>query len=224
MLFRELNRLNIDFIQTAKGVINLMRDPGQTESVHDIEDGLLQAKSTQVAMEYIQSRPGVQPLVEERYLAPPPNLDLLIELPPDSLGYTYASYLREEGFDPNFYRPLEVEDDTTYLLLRLRQTHDLWHLITGFTTDVVGELGLQAFILAQTRRPMAVVLLAGGLLKTLIQSPEQMEKLLDRIAVGYRMGAKAKPLIAQKWEENWEKSISQWRTELGVELAEVYTP
>jgi len=48
--------------------------------------------------------------------------------------------------------------------------------------------------------------------------------LLDRIAVGYRMGAKAKPFLAQKWEENWEKPISQWRRELGVELAEVYTP
>ncbi|ERT07229.1 hypothetical protein M595_2778 [Lyngbya aestuarii BL J] len=224
MLFRELQSLNIDFFQTAKGFINLLRDPGQTESVHDIEDGLRQAKYTQVAIEYIQSQPGVKPLVEERYLAPPPNLDSLLELPSNSLGYTYASYLTKEGFDPNFYRTLNIEDDTTYIMLRLRQTHDIWHLITGFSTDVVGELGLQAFILAQTRRPMAIVLLAGGLLRALIKSPEEMEKLLDRIAVGYRMGAKAKPFLAQKWEENWEKPISQWRRELGVELAEVYTP
>lgn len=224
MLFRELRNLNIDFFQTAKGIINLVRDPGKTESVHDIEDGLRQAKYTQVAMEYIRSQPGVESLVEERYLAPSPNLESLIQLPPDSLGYTYASYLKQEGFDPNFYRKLEVENDTTYIMLRLRQTHDIWHLVTGFSTDVVGELGLQAFILAQTRRPMAIVLLAGGLLRALIQSPEDMEKLLDRIAVGYRMGAKAKPFLAQKWEENWEKSISQWRRNLGVELAEVYTP
>jgi ubiquinone biosynthesis protein Coq4 len=37
-------------------------------------------------------------------------------------------------------------DDTSYLLLRLRQTHDLWHVVTGFSTNVPGELGLKAFV------------------------------------------------------------------------------
>ncbi|MGB3509512.1 MAG: Coq4 family protein [Microcoleaceae cyanobacterium] len=106
------------------------------------------------------------------------------------MGYTYASYLLETKFNPNFYRKLEAKDNTRYILLRLRQTHDIWHLVTGFGTDVVGELGLQAFMLAQTRRPMSVVLIAGGLLKILLQCPNDLEHLLNSIAMGYRMGAK----------------------------------
>ena len=69
---------------------------------------------------------------------------------------------------------IAVQDDASYILLRLRQTHDIWHLITGFGTDVAGELGLKAFELAQTRRPMALVLLTFGLLKALIKTPDAL--------------------------------------------------
>ncbi|WP_268964580.1 Coq4 family protein [Nostoc sp. CMAA1605] len=61
-------------------------------------------------------------------------------------------------------------------------------------------------------------------MRTLINAPEQMDNLLTQIAIGYRMGAKAKPLIAQKWEENWDKPLSQWRSELGIEPTSVYIP
>jgi ubiquinone biosynthesis protein COQ4 len=47
---------------------------------------------------------------------------------------------------------------------------------------------------------LPIVLLAGGLLKTLVTAPDEMESLLDRIAVGYRLGSKAKPMLAQRWE------------------------
>ncbi|WP_201800864.1 hypothetical protein [Dulcicalothrix desertica] len=33
------------------------------------------------------------------------------------------------------------------------------------------------------------------------------------------MGKNAKSLFAQRWEDNWEKSISQWRAELNVQPA-----
>lgn len=87
-------------------------------------------------------------------------------------------------------------------------------------------MGLQAFCLAQTRLPLPVVLLAGGMLKVLFTAPDELEQLLDRIAVGYRLGARAKPLLAQKWEEHWEKSLTQWRAELDidVELVGRYLP
>jgi ubiquinone biosynthesis protein Coq4 len=32
------------------------------------------------------------------------------------------------------------------------------------------------------------------------------------------MGKTAKSLFAQKWEEGWEKPLSQWRAELRIEL------
>lgn len=224
MFLKDRQLRNIDYIQTIKGVVTLLRDPGQTDSIYDVEEGLRNIKAAQLSVEFLKSKPEVAAIIAERYLAPEPDMEALLKLPKESLGYAYASYLTEAGFDPNFYRKIAVVDDVSYVFLRIRQSHDIWHIITDMKTDVIGELGLKGFELAQTRRPMSIILLAGGLLRTLLSSPEDLNLLLDRIAVGYRMGAKAKPFLAQKWEENWEKPLSEWRAELGVELAPVYVP
>ncbi|MEH2137623.1 Coq4 family protein [Nostoc sp.] len=93
----------------------------------------------------------------------------------------------------------------------------MWHVVTGFKTDGLGELGLKAFELAQTRRNLAVFLVGGGLLSILVKAPDVLPNLLEQIAVGYTMGSKAKPLLAQKWEEHWDKPLLEWRTELGID-------
>lgn len=224
MLSVPLPRLNLEFLTTLKGFISIIKDPGQTESVFDIVEGMRNTEASKLAVEYVKSQPEVAQIVEERYLSPTPNLDELMQLPQGSLGYEYAAALKAAGFDPDFYRKIEVTDDLSYIMLRVRQSHDIWHTITGFSTDVPGELGLQAFSLAQTHLPLPIILIAGGLLKSLLKSPSELEKLLDRIAVGYRMGRKAKPFLGQKWEENWEKPVSEWRAELGVEPTPVYVP
>ena len=217
-------RQNLDFLSTLKGVVTLLRDPAQTESVYDVEDGLRHTKATELAVEYVKSKPNVAALFQERYLAPAVNLEDLLKLPTESLGYSYAIYIKDSGFDPNFYRLLKVEDDISYFLLRMRQTHDIWHIVAGFSTDVFGELGLKAFELAQTHRTMSAVLIAGGLLSTLFKHPEDLDKLLEQIAIGYRLGAKAKPFFAKKWEENWERPLLEWQQELGIEPTKEYVP
>ncbi len=215
---------NLDFLSTLKAVVSLLKDPGQTESVYDVEDGLRSTKATQLAVEFVKSKPRVAEIFQERYIAPPVDLEALIQLPQSSLGYAYGAYIKNSGFDPNFYRSLKVEDDISYFLLRMRQTHDIWHIVAGFGTDVAGELGLKAFELAQTHRTMSAVLIAGGLLSTLFKHPEELDNLLEQIAIGYRLGAKANPFFAQKWEENWERSLLDWQQELGVEPTKVYVP
>ena len=217
-------RQNLDFLSTLKGVVTLLRDPAQTDSVYDVEDGLRHTKATELAVEYVKSKPNVAALFQERYLAPAVNLEDLLKLPTESLGYSYAIYIKDSGFDPNFYRLLKVEDDRSYFLLRMRQTHDIWHIVAGFSTDVFGELGLKAFELAQTHRTMSAVLIAGGLLSTLFKHPEDLDKLLEQIAIGYRLGAKAKPFFAKKWEENWERPLLEWQQELGIEPTKEYVP
>ncbi|NJR40171.1 MAG: hypothetical protein HC781_16785 [Leptolyngbyaceae cyanobacterium CSU_1_4] len=218
MKFQDLLGRQRDVLSTLKGAMTLIRDPEKTDSVYDIEDGLQHIEATRLAVEFAKTQPGVTPLFSERYLAPPPDIAALLQLPPESLGYAYASYITKAGFDPNFYRKAEVTDDTTYFLMRMRQTHDIWHIVTNFGVDVMGELGLKAFELAQVRRPLAAMLVAGSVIETLLKKPAAMDKLLDVIPAGYRMGIQAQPLLAQKWEEDWEKPLSEWRSQLGIEL------
>ncbi len=217
MRIADLRRFNLDNLIVLKGVLSLVKDPTQTESVYDIEDGMKHSEAMEVATQYMLAEPEIKALAQEKYLAPLPDIPQLLQCPEGSLGRAYATYISTSGFDPAFYRSMSIDDDTSYLLLRLRQTHDIWHVVTGFSTDVPGELGLKAFELAQTRRTMAGILMAGGFLKCLLQTPAELDLLLDRIALGYRMGTQAKPLLAQKWERDWDKSLTEWRSELGID-------
>lgn len=124
--------------------------------------------------------------------------------------------MKRAGLQPDFYRQLDVEDDYSYIAMRLRQTHDFWHIITGFGTDLAGEVGLHAFTLAQLRSPLAVAIIAASVTYAL-KSSSPLNLLVEKIQQGWQMGENAHPLLAQKWEEDWEKPLSQWRFDLKVE-------
>ncbi|WP_353846346.1 Coq4 family protein [Microcystis sp. M112S1] len=155
-------------------------------------------------------------MIVQRYLAASLCLETLLKLSEDSLSYHYATHLIGLNFDPNFYRFIQVNSDTDYLLLRLRQTHDIWHIVTGFGVDAMGELQLKAFELSQTRRPLTIVLLLGGLFGALFSSPLSLASLWEEIVIAYNLGKNTRPFLAQKWELAWEKSLLVWRQELAI--------
>ncbi|MGD1943218.1 MAG: Coq4 family protein [Leptolyngbyaceae cyanobacterium] len=217
-------QIDLDLLGVIRGAITLVIDPSKTSSVYDVEDGLRNRQATTLAVEFVKQHPDVAEIFASRYVATPPDLGQLLQLPEDSLGHAYATYLKTSGFEADFYRPLEVEDDVTYFLLRMRQTHDIWHLIAGFSTDVPGELGLKAFELAQTRRPLSAVLLSGGVLSAVFKSPATLGPLLEQIAIGYRLGSTAQPLLAQRWEDHWERSLEDWRSQLNLQPVSHYSP
>jgi ubiquinone biosynthesis protein COQ4 len=224
MLRGKNSKLRLDLLTTLKGTVTLLFNPSRADATPDIEDGIINLKATQLAIDYVKTVPGVMEIVQERYLTPPPDLAYLATLPSGSLGRCFAEYIQKTGFDPNYYRALPITDDTNYILTRLRQTHDIWHLVTGLGSSVNSELGLQAFCLAQIRIPLPILLIAGGLLRTLFTQPEELGLLLEQIAIGYRMGAKAKPFLAQRWEQNWDKPLDQLREYLNVTIADEYVP
>lgn len=226
MQLQKSQPLNWHYFTTLKSLLNFIKRPTNTEVVYDVEDALMRSHphAMAAAVRHMLSEPSVVAIVQERYVAPTPNLSLLLSYPPTSLGYQFAQHMTKFGLDPGFYRKVHIVDDATYLVFRTRQTHDIWHVVTGFDIDVAGEVGIKAFELAQTRRPLAGIMIAGAFLKVLLNQPQDLEKLVDSIAIGYRMGRKAKPLLAQKWEEHWEQSLEDWRSQLNLEPMPVYIP
>lgn len=134
-----------EFLSGLQGFMTFVKDPNNTESVFDIADAMGRTEAQAAAVVYLKSIPEVAQMIKERYIAPVPNMQELLNLPKDSLGYIYSSHMTEANFDPEFYRKVVIEDDFTYIVLRMRQTHDVWHTVTGFGVDVLGEIGLQAF-------------------------------------------------------------------------------
>ncbi len=104
MKFHDLRRFNLDTLIVLKGALSLMRDPQQTDSVYDIEDGMKHSAAMAAATRQMITQPEIATLAAERYLATPPDISNLLTYPQDSLGYAYAKYIDTAGFDPGFYR------------------------------------------------------------------------------------------------------------------------
>jgi ubiquinone biosynthesis protein COQ4 len=215
MLDQQLE-LSPDALKIVGGFIAFVNNPNQTEAVFDIADGLRHTDLYQQYLEHAHSQPAVAQIIKERYFAPLPDMEEILKCPQESLGYHYATEMKRTGLQPDFYRKLDVKDDYSYIAMRVRQTHDIWHIITGLGTDLASEIGLQAFTLAQTRSPLSVTLLAGTIVFAL-KSSISLNPLVEKMQKGWQMGESAKPFLAQKWEEDWEKPLSEWRADLKIE-------
>ncbi|BCL34148.1 Coq4 family protein [Nostoc sp. MS1] len=209
-------QMNFQFLTAMKGFISLLTTEGDLNAVDELSSILIHSRAFELAAETMQINPDIANLIQERYQPPVHDLEQLLQYPVDSLGYCYASTLKQSGFeriDPEII----INSDTAYIEYRWQQTHDIWHLITGFSASPLEEIGLQAFYLAQFRLPLASMLIANALISTTLLTPEDLPQLLKTIEKGWMMGLQAKPLFAQKWEESWEKPLSQWQKELNIQ-------
>lgn len=206
----------IHYLTTLRGVIGMLRNPEGTESVFDIEDGLKDIRAAEGVVTRVSKDPEVVEMMRERYLAEPVHIDELEKLPEDSLGHAFARHILDHGFDPDYYRKLDVDSDLDWVMMRMRQTHDIWHVVTGIDTSRLGEIAVKAFELSQTWRPLAAVITCGGMMRYLMKDPEQLGEAMVHISHGYQLGKLAKPFLAQKWEKDWERPLTEWRTAINL--------
>jgi ubiquinone biosynthesis protein Coq4 len=107
-----------------------------------------------------------------------------------------------------------------YIFHRVRETHDIVHVLTSFSIDAAGELGIQGFILAQIRSPLAVFFIFGGILATL-KNQLPLDKLLKSLARGFELGLQAQCVIACKLEDSWDRPLVDWQQELGLPVSQI---
>ena len=206
----------IHYLTTLRGVIGMLRNPEGTESVFDIEDGLKDIRAAEGFVERARRDPEVAALMAARHLAAPVDLESLERLPAGTLGHTFARHILDHGFDPDYYRKLDVRTDLDWVMMRMRQTHDVWHVVTGIDTSRLGEIAVKAFELAQTWRPLAAVITCGGMMRFLLKDPGQLGDVMTHISHGYQLGRHARPFLAQKWEEGWDLPLAEWRARVGL--------
>jgi ubiquinone biosynthesis protein COQ4 len=138
------------------------------------------------------------------------DLDVLAALPAGTLGHAYATFMRAHGLTPDVFdgRPADVRDDrAAFVIQRMRQTHDLWHVVTHAETDPAGEVALQAFTFAQMHAPSSGILAALGTLRSLPYTREVVRDVRDM----YRLGKHAEPLVLFPWEDHWASPLAEVR-------------
>jgi ubiquinone biosynthesis protein COQ4 len=140
------------------------------------------------------------------------DLAALGRLPPGTLGQAYSAFLKSRNLTPEvFVPPREVRDENVrYLSQRMRQTHDLWHVLTGYDTDVIGEIELQAFMYAQLATPFSLVVALFGLGRA---EPRSLALPL-RVMAAFARGKRAEPLAWRFWERHFTTPVVELRRTL----------
>ncbi len=184
---------------------------------------------------YGERYPGIQSfdtaemeaLWKERYFPPPYDLNALEKLPPNTLGYVYASHMKHHHLTPDFYIQYRKMDDEgirkffnqkiRYIRFRISQTHDVWHVLTGFDISSLGEAGLQGFYFGQFHSGFSVFIYLISLLASLAaRQYDSLEKALELFYKGYVSGKHAKFILPVKWEEHWAEDIDDVRRQYNI--------
>ncbi|MBI3558224.1 MAG: hypothetical protein HY074_18310 [Deltaproteobacteria bacterium] len=156
-------------------------------------------------------------LLAERPRLDRPTIDFsaLAALPTGTLGRAFADFYTDRGLDPDALQDLPpgVHGDEAYVALRLRQSHDLWHIVTGIGTDLTGEIELQAFTFGQLRTPSSLLLGFGGAL----QRNGKYPGLFFRALHAYRRGRRAAFFATVAWEDLFTFPLAEVQVKLLVQ-------
>ena len=141
-----------------------------------------------------------------------------METPGGVPGYLLASLVYADGF----FDSLEVSDDVRFVIERSRWHHDLFHVVTGYGTDLSSEGLLIYFMLAYEHglSVRATALTPMGIGPRFFVRPScgpRRWQVLLREAHARGMAARAVcPPTRVAWEELLPRPLDEVRRELGI--------
>lgn len=202
-------------------------DPSDTKQAFRIANALEFGAPARLTRRFRRTAHGKRVLAERRRLLDTlADRNRLAAMPEGSLGRAYLAFLDAEGItaeglvqasEEAYGRPSRDADEEL-VQQQLRDMHDLWHTLTGYKGDLLGEAAVLAFSFAQTRHPGVGFLALIGLV--LSPAPEYRQFILG----GFRRGVRAAWLPAQDWEALLARPLADVRRELGIRPVDEYLP
>lgn len=208
----------------------LIRNPDDTARVFDVIDALSGNHGERLFRRFSRTAGGIRLLAERpSLLAALSDRERLLALPIGTLGRTYADFMGREQISAEGLVQASMEGgsgpdpdlppERAWFGARLRDMHDLWHVATGYSRDLVGEASLLAFTYAQTRNPgIGFIVLTAWL-----RASGEFRFARAMIREGYRRGRAAAWLPEQVWEELLALPLVQVRARLGLGEPPVYS-
>jgi len=188
-------------------------------------------RSHQQGWDFIRSDEGQRFLREEVNI--PGSLDdhaRWADLPPNSVAQRYIAFMKREGLSaqglveesyrwaPEDQRP---QDLTEWYFSRLRDTHDLFHVLTGYGRDALGEASLLGFSYEQNHNP-GVIFIAYAGARQIKKISGTKAPLYSAVREGQRLGKAAAKLAHQDVEALMREDIDAARARLGIGKPETY--
>jgi ubiquinone biosynthesis protein COQ4 len=206
-----------DWNKARQALQKLLQNPDDTARVFEIlealrggtpERTLRRFRRTTTGRELLQRRTSLRALLSDR--------EYLSGLPAGSLGRAYLAFMDREGISADGLtqasRAAHPEEDPelSWLEERLVDSHDLWHVVTGYQGDLIGEVSLLAFSFAQTGSKGVGLLVGVGFLRG------KERGIRRQILRGLVRGLSSEWLPAVVWEDLLPRPLRVVRRELRV--------
>lgn len=156
--------------------------------------------------------------------------DWLRALPPGSFGRAYLDFVTSENLSAaglvaesekvENRQDYEAADDLAWYGRRLRDTHDLWHVLSGYGRDGLGEICLLAFSYSQSRNIglLFMAYSAAAMYKKELGDDEPMQAMWS----AKRDGKRAANLAALDYREALTRPLEEVRKACNIGTPERY--
>ncbi|HQR04097.1 MAG: hypothetical protein JSR19_09580 [Proteobacteria bacterium] len=160
----------------------------------------------------------------------PLDLSCVGRFKPGTLGSELSGFLMTTGFEQQIaYRELEPENDWERFSKQRALIHDIEHVISGFGSDPIGEIGLMYADMCSHVRYFSPelssvmcfsfsYLMSTWMMRINLHYPELMPTFFDAVGIGTTMGQTlVRPFVLVDWEQYYDWPIADIRRELGIE-------
>jgi ubiquinone biosynthesis protein COQ4 len=212
----------IEWRKAFSAMRRLIKNPDATDEVFTIIEALSGDSLRKGFSRFVTTNLGRRVLVDRRSLLETLlNREYLATLPQHSLAAQYLSFVTKENISAKgLVEPSEgmrgmrnLDADTLLFANRQRDMHDLWHTLTHYGRDELGEVCLLAFTCAQSpNRGLAFIALVG-----IFQLSKRYGWGVSLAAYrAYQDGKNAAWLPAQDWEYLLTQPIGNVRAQLNI--------
>ena len=220
---------SVDWGLAFKALVGLARDTGRTDHVFTIIQALSGNTLERTYQAFRRTPYGKRLLLERPSLAARlADQEGLRSLPEGSLGREYLKFMtrahitsdglmaaQDAGVDPN--ASLEVDDARQYVGDRLRDMHDLWHVLTEYGADDTGEIANLWFSVGQFGNPGMAFIAFFGMIGGNLGAHFEWPRYCYR---AYVRGRRAARLVSEPVEEMLHLPIDEVRRRLRISPTE----
>jgi len=209
----------------------LVANKEDTEQVFHITESLKTRRTHEQAWAFIASPEGQRYLDQEADI--PGMLDdhaRWADCGPNTVAAHYIAFMRREGLsaaglvaESEKFMPPEKQlgDLTEWYFMRLRDTHDLFHILTGYGRDALGEASLLGFTYEQNYN-RGIWFIAYAAAHQIKKQTRTRAPIYASINEGRRLGKAAQKLAHMDVEAVMRMDIGEARAMLKIGRPEVY--
>lgn len=213
-----------------KALLALRRNPQDTEQVFKLTAALAGNRPHQLRERFRRDPMGQHCLQERKSLLPAlSQTDWLSQLPLGTVGRVYHDFLAEQGLTAQGLVELSqkvfgtMDDDGSdrfYIGRRLRDMHDIFHVLSGYGRDELGEVCVLAFSYPHQRtRSYGVIASAGAFT---LAKRFQHKGIPAVVWQAYQLGQQCQWLLVQDIESLLTRNLQEVRQTLGIESPSKY--